>query len=191
MSKKFFYFAFDLVKIVVISLAIIIPVRYFLIQPFYVQGSSMEPNFKNSEYLIIDEISYNFNDPRRGDVVVFEYPQNPREYFIKRIVALPGERIEFRDGDIYIYNNIYEHGVRLVEDYLSEDLETFHGSKDNEIIKLGQEEYYVLGDKRNSSRDSRTFGPIEEDEIIGKVLFRGWPINRIQFFNSIEYQLNE
>src|SRR6056297_675071 len=110
MLKKFLFFTLDLIKIVVISLAIIIPIRYFLIQPFYVQGSSMEPTFHNKEYLIINEISYRFSDPQRGDVVIFKYPRDPKEYFIKRIVGLPGEKIKFEDGKVYVYNDIYEHG---------------------------------------------------------------------------------
>ncbi len=148
----------------------------------------MEPNFKNSEYLIIDEISYRFNLPQRGDVVVFEYPRNPQEYFIKRVVALPGEKIEFRSGDIYIYNDLYEEGIKLEESYLPNGTETYHGNDKDRTINLSESEYYVLGDNRNSSRDSRTFGPVSEEEIIGRVLFRGWPIEKIQFFKTPEYQ---
>lgn len=186
--NSFINFVLDLVKIVVISLAIIIPVRYFLIQPFYVQGSSMEPNFKNSEYLIIDEVSYNFNSPRRGDVVVFKYPRNQQEYFIKRIIGLPGEKVKFRDGDIYIYNDIYEHGIKLEEEYLPEETESYYSKEEEKTIELEEDEYYVLGDNRNSSRDSRSFGPIKEDMIIGRAMFRGWPLDKIEFFQPPEYQ---
>lgn len=184
MIRNFFSFAFDLIKIVTISLAIIMPVRYFLIQPFYVQGSSMEPNFHTSEYLIVNEIGYRFSDLERGDVIVFKYPVNPQEYFIKRIVALPGESIEFRDGDVYIYNDAFKDGVILDEEYLPEDRETYSNGR-NEIVKLTDDEYFVLGDNRNSSKDSRVFGPVKKRLVIGSVLLRAWPF---ELFDTPIYQ---
>lgn len=187
-KNTFLSFVLDLVKIVVISLAIIIPVRYFLIQPFYVQGSSMEPNFHSSEYLIIDEISYRFNNPERGDVVVFKYPRNPEEFFIKRIIGLPGEELKFKEGDIYVYNDVYEHGVKLREKYLPSSSKTMGRDSESGTIELGENEYYVLGDNRNSSRDSRSFGPIKESMIVGRVLLRGWPLDKIGLFKSPQYQ---
>ena len=92
--RNFFIFVFEVVKVVVISLAIIIPVRYFLIQPFYVKGASMEPSFYDHEYLIVDEMSYRFRLPERGEIVVFKYPLDPSQYFIKRVIGLPGEKVE-------------------------------------------------------------------------------------------------
>ena len=102
--KKILYFIWEIVKIVVISLAIIIPIRYYLVQPFFVRGASMEPNFDNGEYLIIDELSYRFKEPGRGQVIVFKFPKDTSQYYIKRIIALPGETIEIRDKKIVIYN---------------------------------------------------------------------------------------
>jgi signal peptidase I len=185
MLKNFFVFVFELIKITVISLAIIVPVRYFLIQPFYVKGASMEPNFHDHEYLIIDEISYRFKEPSRGDIVVFRYPRNPQEYFIKRIIALPGEKIQIKDGQVIIYNDIKINGAVLEEDYLEEGTKTY-GLTDN-IITLSENEYYVLGDNRNASKDSRSFGAVNESFIIGKVLLRGWPFNKFNVFKSYEY----
>jgi signal peptidase I len=185
MLKNFFSFVFELTKIIVISLAIIVPVRYFLIQPFYVKGASMEPNFHDHEYLIIDEISYRFKEPLRGDIIVFRYPRNPQEYFIKRIIALPGEKIQIKDGQVTIYNDIKTTGVVLEEDYLEEGTKTY-GLTDN-IITLSDDEYYVLGDNRNASKDSRSFGAVNESFIIGKVLLRGWPFNKFNIFKSYEY----
>src|SRR3989344_5652344 len=98
MVRNFFSYVFELIKVVVISLAIIIPVRYYLIQPFYVKGASMEPNFYDKEYLIIDEISYRFYAPERGDIVVFRYPGDPGQFFIKRVIGLPGESIRIRNN---------------------------------------------------------------------------------------------
>jgi signal peptidase I len=185
MIKNFFIFLFELIKIVVISLVIIVPIRYFLIQPFYVKGASMEPNFFDHEYLIIDEISYRFNEPKRGDIVVFKYPKDPREYFIKRLIGLPGETIQIKDGEVIVYNEENIQGMILNETYLQPDLKTYSNTDDK--IVLGEEDYYMLGDNRNSSKDSRSFGPVNKSFITGKVLFRGWPFNRVTFFDSYEY----
>ncbi len=186
MLRNFFSFVFELVKVVVISLAIIIPIRYFLIQPFYVKGASMEPNFYDHEYLIIDEITYRFRSPARGDIIVFRYPLNPQEYFIKRVVGLPGEKIQIKNGDVKIYNSQYPEGVILDESYLIKNTKTY--SLNEEIIILDDDEYFVLGDNRNSSKDSRSFGPIKKSFLSGRVLFRGWPFDRISLFEAPEYQ---
>lgn len=186
MLRNFFSFIFELIKVVVISLAIIIPIRYFLIQPFYVKGASMEPNFYDHEYLIIDEITYRFKTPGRGDIVVFRYPRNPQEYFIKRIIGLPGEKIQITNGNVKIYNSQHPAGVILDESYLSKNTKTY--SLNEDIIILDDEEFFVLGDNRNSSKDSRSFGPIKKSFLSGRVLLRGWPFNRISLFEAPEYQ---
>ena len=178
MFRKLFDFIFELIKVVLISLIIIIPIRYFLIQPFYVKGASMEPSFYDHEYLIIDEISYRFKDLKRGDAIVFRYPRNPQEYFIKRIIALPNESIQIKDGEVHVYNNNNPQGFILEEDYLG-NVETY--SLNEEIIELSDNEYYVLGDNRTSSKDSRSFGSVDDSFIIGRVLLRGWPIDRMGF----------
>ena len=150
-------FVIEIIKVVIISLAIIIPVPYFLIQPFYVKGASMEPNFHDHEYLIINEILYRFDQPERGDIIVFRYPKDPSQYFIKRIIGLPGEKIKFKDNKIYIYNNQLENYVELNEEgYLSEDVVTTHRGKSE--FELGPDEFFVMGDNREASLDSRGFG---------------------------------
>jgi signal peptidase I len=146
----------------------------------------MEPNFYDHEYLIINEISYRFNEPERGDVIVFRYPRNPQEYFIKRVIGLPGEKIQIKDGDIHIYNIDNPQGVTLEEPYLSSGTKTYGLTK--EAVSLGEDEFYVLGDNRNSSKDSRSFGPVNRSFVTGKVLLRGWPFNRAGFFEETEYQ---
>ncbi|MDD4332980.1 MAG: signal peptidase I [Patescibacteria group bacterium] len=186
MIKNFFLYIFELVKIIAISLAIIIPIRYYLIQPFYVKGASMEPNFYDHEYLIINEISYRFEEPKRGDIIVFKYPKNPQEYFIKRIIGMPGEKVQIKDGEIKIFNNTYVDGVVLEESYLEQNLKTYSSNED--IISLGENEYYVLGDNRNSSKDSRSFGAVDKSFIVGKVLLRGWPFTRVKLFDTPAYQ---
>jgi signal peptidase I len=185
MLKNFFSFVFELIKIVVISLVIIIPVRYFLIQPFYVKGASMEPNFYDHEYLIVDEITYRFHNPQRGDIIVFRYPRNPQEFFIKRVIGLPGENVQIKNGSVIIYNKKHPDGFVLPEPYLSPNVKTY-GLTD-EKITLSEDEFFVLGDNRNSSKDSRSFGPVNRSYIVGRVVLRGWPFNRIQLFSAPQY----
>ena len=187
MLKNFFTFTFELIKIVIISLVIIIPIRYFLIQPFYVKGASMEPNFYDHEYLIIDEITYRFNEPKRGDIIVFRYPRNPQEYFIKRIIGLPGEDIQIKDGQVFIFQGKNKISSVLEEPYLAEGIKTY-GLSEARVI-LGEDEYYVVGDNRNSSKDSRGFGPVNRSYVTGRVLLRGWPFDRIKLFETHDYEL--
>lgn len=185
MIRNFFSYVFELIKIVAVSLAIIIPIRYYLIQPFYVKGASMEPNFYDKEYLIIDEISYRFYEPARGDIIVFRYPRNQEEYFIKRVIALPGEKVQIKDGFVYIYNRADSAGVKLEEKYLPAGDKTY--GLNEETVSLNHDQYYVLGDNRNSSKDSRSFGPVDKKLITGRVLLRGWPFDRINIFSAPEY----
>jgi signal peptidase I len=187
MLKKILSFTWELVKVVVISLVIIIPVRYFLIQPFYVKGASMEPNFHDNEYLIIDELTYRFHPPVRGDIVVFRYPKDPQEYFIKRVIGLPGEKVEIKDGQVFIYNQEFKDGVALDESYLSSDVKTY-ANEGTESVTLGQNEYYMMGDNRTESKDSRSFGPVDISFFTGRVMFRGWPVNKLTIFKTPTYQ---
>ncbi len=174
-------FALELVEIVVISLAIILPIRYFLIQPFYVKGASMEPTFDDHEYLIIDELSYRLRQPERGEVVVFRYPLDPRQYFIKRIVGMPGETVRVSDSKIIVTNAEHPDGFTLDESaYLSPDAIT-HGDK---TVTLASDEYFVMGDNRTASLDSRTFGPLPSKNVVGRVWIRGWPLDRATVFSA-------
>ncbi len=171
----------EVVRVVLISLAIIVPIRYYLVQPFYVKGASMEPNFYDHEYLLIDELTYRFRQPQRGEVIVFRYPLDKRQYFIKRIIGLPGETIEIVDGRVFIYSEEYPQGAELKEDsYLPSEFRSKQIS--HKKISLGPDEYYVLGDNRALSLDSREFGPVKRDLIIGRVIFRGFPFYRIDTF---------
>src|SRR3989339_11473 len=162
-------FFVEVIQIILISSAIIIPIRYFLVQPFYVKGASMEPNFYDSEYLIIDELSYRLRTPERGEIVVFHYPGNRSEYFLKRIIGLPGERVKIKDGQGIIYNDQNPDGLVLKENYLPAGLQ----NKPDVIYNLDANHFFVLGDNRNSSFDSRFFGPIDQNEIVGRVILRG------------------
>jgi signal peptidase I len=178
--KKFLVFVWEVVKMVVISLAIVLPIRYFLIQPFYVKGASMEPNFHDREYLIIDEISYRFNEPQRGDIIVFRYPRDPQEYFIKRIVALPGETVQVKDNGVYIFDKEHPKGFKLDESYLPNGVITVAYSEDK--VAVDDKQYFVLGDNRQASKDSRSFGVVDKSFVIGRVFFRGWPLTKMEVF---------
>jgi len=182
MLKNFFSFTWELTKIVVIAALIVIPIRYFLFQPFFVRGQSMDPNFASGDYLIIDEISYRFRAPQRGEVIVFKYPENPSQRFIKRIIGLPGETIKIEGGTISIYSG-EDIWVLDESEYLLSDLST----AGNIDIILQDDEYYVLGDNRHFSFDSRRFGPLPRDNIIGMVLLRAWPFNSLEKFEAPTY----
>ncbi|MEK7452421.1 MAG: signal peptidase I [Patescibacteria group bacterium] len=177
-------FIMEVVQIILISSAIIIPIRYFLIQPFYVKGASMEPNFYDQEYLIIDELTWRTRAPVRGEIVVFRYPRDPSQYFIKRVIGLPGETVQVSDGHVTIFNTDHPNGIFLTESYLGDVLTS--GTKK---VTLGSDEYYVLGDNRGESMDSRIFGAVNRDQFIGRVWVRGLPINRIATFPLPIYNL--
>lgn len=196
-SSKGISFFTELVKIILLAFLIIIPIRTFIFQPFFVQGSSMEPNFHDGEYLIINELGYKrtviaaadkeffsvepFKDLQRGDPIVFRYPRNPSQYFIKRIIGLPGERVSIKSGKVTIYNDENQSGFTLDEsDYLPSHVDT-KGDKD---FTLGGDEYVVLGDNRSHSSDSRTWGVLPGDFIIGKVLLRAWPVDEFEIFTD-------
>jgi len=146
----------EFIKVVLISLAIVLPIRIYIAQPFIVSGESMEPNFHDGEYLIIDELTYQFRQPVRGEVIVFRYPLNPREFFIKRIIGLPGETVETQTGKVV---------AKVVP---------------NVTMTLKENEYFVMGDNRPHSSDSRFWGALPKDKIMGRTLFRLWPIARAE-----------
>lgn len=182
--KSFFLFLFEVVKITVITLAIILPIRYYLMQPFFVKGASMEPNFDDGQYLIIDELSYSLREPARGEIVVFKYPLDPTQYYIKRIIALPGETVEIVDGRVKISNSAHPLGFVLDESgYLPPSTSTYGSTKQT----LGANEYFVMGDNRAASYDSRRWGVLPRKNITGKVWLRAWPPQSAQAFGTPEY----
>ncbi len=165
-------FVWDLVKIIAISLAIIIPFRLLVAEPFVVSGSSMLPNFHNRDYLIVDRISYRRAVPERGEVIVLKYPKDNRQYFIKRIIGLPGETITLANGKVQIINAKNPNGFILTENYLPQETPTL--GKPGPTT-LGSDEYFVLGDNRTASSDSRVWGILPKDDIIGKAWLRVFP----------------
>ncbi|MCX6778934.1 MAG: signal peptidase I [Candidatus Magasanikbacteria bacterium] len=176
-------FIIEVIKLGAFAIVTIFLVRYFLFKPFYVKGASMEPNFFDKEYLIIDELSFRVREPQRGEIVVFHYPGNRSEYFLKRIIGLPGERIKIKDGEIIIYNDQNPEGFVLKEDYLPLGLT----NKPDVNYNLDSSHYFVMGDNRNSSFDSRYFGPVDKKEMVGRVILRGWPFNRAKIFSAPTY----
>lgn len=178
---KFFWSVLEILETIIISVLAVFIIRTFLFQPFLVSGASMEPNFSNGDYLLIDEISYRFRPPQRGEVIVFEPPAGGG-YFIKRIIGLPDEKIRIKDGQIEIFN-VQNQEITLKENYLSSDLKTFG---DSEIV-LGPNQYFVLGDNRNYSFDSRAWGPLFQDRIVGLVKLRIWPLTTAMAFGKPDY----
>ncbi|KKW01320.1 MAG: signal peptidase I [Candidatus Kerfeldbacteria bacterium RIFCSPLOWO2_01_FULL_48_11] len=176
-------FIFEIVKTVVIATAIVLVVRYFLIQPFYVKGASMEPNFYDQEYLVIDEISYRLSTPVRGDVVVIHYPRDRSQFFIKRLIGLPGETVDIRNDEVMI--TTAQGDIILHEPYLSNDARTTGTYR----ATLASDEYFVMGDNRTASLDSRVFGPVNESDIVGRAWVRVWPFARFTFFQRQTYNI--
>jgi len=188
-------FIFEIVKIVILAFVIIVPIRVFLFQPFFVQGASMEPNFEDNQYLIINEFGYKdtnlglggktvvdikpFKEITRETVVVFRYPLDTSKYFIKRAIGLPGEKVEVKNGVVKIYNKENPDGFVLDESaYLGKNVKT-----NGEVTTtLNENEYFVMGDNRMFSSDSRTWGPVPKMDIMGKVLIRAWPLDKISVY---------
>lgn len=182
-------FLLEIAKIIVVAISIIVVVRYFLIQPFVVKGASMEPSFYDKEYLIVNEMTYRLRDPVRGEVVVFHPPERIKEgvyeesnqYYIKRVIGLPGETVEVRDGHVTIYNEAEPNGVLLDETYTEE----YTDGHLRVVVPAGQ--YFLMGDNRDASLDSRAFGTVPFENLIGRVWVRGYPLDRLGGFPIPEY----
>lgn len=176
MSENKENFIIETLKFSLIAILIVLPFRIFIAQPFLVSGASMSPNFETGHYLIVDQLSYNFQNPQRGEVIVFRYPKNPKKFFIKRIIGLPGETVILNEHEIIIKNKENPDGFKMEEIYLG-----FH-SNENLKITLAEEEYYVMGDNRPASSDSRAWGVLQKELIIGRAFIRLFPFNQIELF---------
>lgn len=185
-------FVFEVIKMFLLALIIIVPIRIFLFQPFIVRGASMEPNFYEREYLIINEFGYKdvqlFGDaihiePRkefeRLDIAVFRAPVGKGDFYIKRVIGLPGERIVVEDGKVTIFNVEAPQGMELDESHYLPVGRTTNGTQE---LTLAEDEYYVLGDNRGASSDSRVFGPVNKDLVVGRVLVRAFPLDKMDIF---------
>ncbi len=172
-SENFFT---ELLKFVLIAAAIVFPIRLFVAQPFIVSGASMDPTFRNGQYLIVDELSYRLQEPARGDVIIFRYPKNPKEFFIKRIIGLPGETVVI-DGNAIMITKTDGSTLNISEPYV-----TNHGNGSANSYPLKNDEYFVMGDNRPESSDSRVWGVLPRDNIVGRAFVRLLPINTIGVF---------
>ncbi|MCR4280297.1 MAG: signal peptidase I [Candidatus Komeilibacteria bacterium] len=186
-GQSFGGFVLEMVKLLLISLLIVVPIRAYVVQPFYVDGASMEPNFHDGEYLIVDEISYRFTEPVRGEIVIFHPPTNNRVFYIKRLIGLPGERVVIDDGEIKVYQEGESEPFFVDEtEYLSADYQL--RESESHDVTLAESEYFLMGDNRRSSLDSRRLGPIPEKAIKGKVLLRAFPFDKFEIINSPTYK---
>jgi len=180
--QKFLKDGWDLLKFAVIALAIVIPIRMWIAQPFVVSGESMVPTFQNGQYLIVDEISYILGSAHRGDVVVFRYPGDPSRFFIKRIIGLPNEKISINKNEVTIINKDHPEGFKMIEPYINE--KTFEGS----TYETKDGEYFVMGDNRNRSSDSRYWGIVPKKLLIGRAFLRLLPIGEISYLPGVYNQ---
>ncbi|MDE2311464.1 MAG: signal peptidase I [Patescibacteria group bacterium] len=179
-------FFWDLLKILIIALVIIVPFRIFVAEPFVVSGSSMLPNFHNGDYLIIDRLSYRFSQPDRGDVIVLLFPKDTSQFFIKRIIGLPGETVQIKQGHVYIFNQQHPEGFELNESYIPSGVMTY--DQPDKKVTLGDNEYFVLGDNRLASSDSRVWGILPRNDIVGRVFLRVFPVASASVFHPVNYQ---
>ncbi len=181
--KKIGAFFLDLIETVVIALAIFVIVYLFLVQPHQVKGKSMYPNFDDEDYLLTDKVSYKIGQPKRGDVVVFKAPENEKYDYIKRIIGVPGDTVSVAGGFIYINDK------RLLEDYLPQEFVTRGGSflREGQLVVVKDGEYFCVGDNRSHSSDSREWGMVPKENIIGRAWLRYWPPGKIGLIKGVGY----
>jgi signal peptidase I len=172
----------EMVRFALITLAIVLPIRLFIAEPFIVSGASMEPTFNTGDYLIIDQLSYRFEEPKRGEVIIFRYPKDPNKYFIKRIIGLPGETVVLDGNTITIKNKLNPEGFQLDQSYIS------YASNESLTHKLGKDQYFVMGDNRPASSDSRVWGPLPTENIVGRAFVRLFPPSVISLLPGDHHQ---
>lgn len=166
----------EILLFVALAVLIVLPIRLFLAQPFVVEGESMVPTFDSGDYLIIDELTYRLSDPERFDVVVFRYPGDPKVFYIKRIIGLPGETVSIARGAVTIATREGDT-ITLQEPYVVSEDATY-----TLTTTLGEDRYFVMGDNRPKSSDSRVWGPLPEENLIGRAFVRLLPFDEAAFF---------
>lgn len=187
-AKDFFYFVLDLLKTGIIVFVIAFCLRYFAIQPFIVDGESMLPHYVNNEYLLAEKISYIAGSPKRGDVIVFRYPQNPSVSYIKRIIGLPGDTVEIKDNDVIITNSNHPQGTKIDEQYLGDGTLTLT-TEPNFKVEVPDNKYFVMGDNRQHSSDSREWGLLPKENIIGHSWLTILPFNKFGIQHRLNYEM--
>ena len=174
----------ELVRFALIALVIVIPIRILVAEPFVVSGSSMVPTFENGDYLIVDKISYELGNIKRDDVVVFRYPGDTTKFFIKRVIGLPNETVDIKGNDVTITNTTHPDGLKLDQPFVQ------NTANNISHYVLGNDEYFVMGDNRIASSDSRYWGPVKRNLLVGRAFLRLLPINKIDIFPGGYKQTN-
>jgi len=171
-------FFIELTKGIIIFLIIVALIHFFIATVFKVEGKSMEPNFHQDQYMLINKLSYIAAKPIRGDVVILKFPGDPEKTkYIKRIIGLPGEKVAIKDGLIYINDK------KLREIYIANDIIT----EPEMELTLASDEYFVVGDNRPNSSDSRIWGPAPKKFLIGKAIFYLFPFKDAGYIPKIYY----
>ncbi len=167
----------EIIHFSILALIIVLPIRMFVAQPFIVSGASMETTFYSGQYLIVDQLSYHFEEPRHGEVIVFRYPKDPSKFFIKRIIGVPGDTVRIDGNKVTISNTAHPEGVLLDEEYV-------FAMNPNTTLEetLGEDEYFVMGDNRNASSDSRMWGVLHRENIVGRAFLRLFPFTEADVF---------
>lgn len=185
---NFVSFFYELMKLVLIVIILAAAIRYFLISPYQVDGNSMVPTLADKDYLLVEKVNFVFKQPARGDIIVFRYPLNPKVNYVKRIIGLPGEKVLIKAGKISIVNSQYPSGIELQEGYISTDVTTsVMGDLGEKSWKINTNEYFVLGDNRAHSDDSRSWGIVPKENILGKVWLEVYPTNHFGFVEHATY----
>jgi len=185
MLRRLGSFFLDILQVVVFAVAIFLFVYLLVMQPHKIKGNSMEPNYHNAQYLLTDKVSYRFGEPQRGDVVVFKAPPDDKDEFIKRIIGLPGDEVALKQGNFYI------NGQLLGESYLPASQITLGGQflQEGATIKVAENSYFVVGDNRDHSFDSRAWGVITKSKITGRAWFLYWPPDSVGVIRKTNYNI--
>ncbi len=179
--QKIYTFLIDIVETLLLAAAVFLVVYVFLFRPFQVNGTSMYPNFTDNEYILTNIIVLNFEQPKKGEVIVFKAPPDPEKDFIKRVIAIPADKIYVKDGSVFL------NGEKLDESkYLKSDIKTYGGAflKEGQEIEIPQDSYFAMGDNRSYSSDSREWGFVPKKSIIGKSFFVYWPPGKMRIVKS-------
>ncbi len=172
----------EIIKFTIIALVIVVPIRTYVAQPFIVSGPSMDPTFSTNQYIVVDQLTYHFQEPKRNEVIIFRYPRDPQTFYIKRIIGLPGETLSVDTGRVTVTNKENPRGILLSDTYVANK----HRTSETFNITLGPTEYFVMGDNRAESSDSRLWGPLDRKFIVGKPFVRLFPLGKLSFFPGEE-----
>lgn len=187
-GSDFLRFTAELIKTALIVCVLAFTIRVYVLQPFIVEGSSMFPQFHDRDYLLVDKLSYRLHEPRRGDIVVFRYPKDPALNYVKRVIGLPGETVHIENSTVTIINSENPDGFVLDEPYVQAGNKTFVNSVDGKAeFKVPGDAYFVLGDNRMGSSDSREWGEMPKEDMIGRVLVQVLPVDRFSLVPHASY----